>query len=256
LLKSLPSKSSEQVKPLVHERRFPTRKSVGAAIVLLIVMMLAYWLPKLLPVPEKPPEIANSKETFINSATDSLPAANDISDVINNIPDTAPSENPVVKEKIIANYEEVSPVTDTTASWSELFIEVKPWADLYINEQLVDSQIVNKTLNLPPGSYSIVFIHPNFPPRMNRLDLNPGDRRQISWSFLSEAGYLWVEVQPWANVFIDGKFIDTTPLNKPVACKSGDRIVELTHPNLPNHREIVTITQGDTATLRVNLTIQ
>jgi serine/threonine protein kinase len=256
MLNTLPPAGREPVKPLFGKRRYPVKKGVGAAIVLLLVMMLAYWLPNLIPTQEASPEIANSKETVITSETDSLPASNEISDVVHTISDTAPSENPVVGEKIIADYEEVSPATDTTGHWSELFIEVKPWADLYINEQLVDSQIVKRTLNLPPGSYSIVFVHPNFPPRMNRFDLNPGDRKEISWSFLSQAGYLWVEVQPWANVYIDGKFIDSTPLNRPVACKSGDRIVELTHPNLPNHREVVTITRGDTATLRVNLTIQ
>jgi hypothetical protein len=163
------------------------------------------------------------------------------------------SSKPVTEEKIIAKPVDVSGSKETTGNWGELLIDVKPWADVYIDEQLVDSQVVKKQLKLPPGSHSIVFVHPNFTPRINRFELNPGDSKTISWSFLSEAGYLWIEVQPWAKVYIDGKYIDTTPLTRPVACKTGDTVVELTHPNFSTHRQIVTITQGDTVALRVNL---
>ena len=99
-------------------------------------------------------------------------------------------------------------VKDTVAVPGELTIEVLPWADVYINDQLLDSH-----LSLPPDIYSIVFVYPNFQPRINRIDLKEGDRQSIFWSFLSAAGYLWIEVKPWANIYIDGKFIDTTPLS-------------------------------------------
>ena len=62
-----------------------------------------------------------------------------------------------------------------------------------------------------------------------------------------------IEVEPWAKIYIDGKYIDTTPLSKPVPVESGEHVLELVHPNYPEHREIVKILKGDTIAIRKNL---
>jgi hypothetical protein len=41
-----------------------------------------------------------------------------------------------------------------------------------------------------------------------------------------------IRVQPWALVTIDGQFIDTTPMKRPVALSLGPHTITLNHPKL------------------------
>lgn len=143
-----------------------------------------------------------------------------------------------------------SAVTEPIA---RLNIEVEPWAKIVIDGQEVDAHVTRKNFSLSPGKYTIAFIHPGFSPRVMQLEIAPGEEKNLHWSFLADAGYLWVEARPWAEVFIDNKFRDTTPLNQPLALSSGEHLLELKHPHLASHREIITIRAGDTLRVQVVL---
>lgn len=133
-----------------------------------------------------------------------------------------------------------------TESIARLNIEVEPWAKIVIDGQEVDAHVTRKNFPLSPGKYTVAFIHPGFSPRVMQLEIAPGEEKSLRWSFLNDAGFLWVEARPWAEVFIDNKFRDTTPLNQPLALSSGEHLLELKHPHLASHREIITIRAGDT----------
>ena len=56
----------------------------------------------------------------------------------------------------------------------------------------------------------------------------------------SEAGYLMVIAEPWAEVRVDGVSLETTPFANPLALTPGVHYVELTHPNFETvSREIM-----------------
>jgi serine/threonine protein kinase len=253
LIETLSSTKSEQIRPVLRNKRFSVKKMAIIVIVLLFVSAFLYWLPKTKQTQSKTSAAASFNDSIFSNEIDSLHSQNITSPADMENLERAVSTKTVPKEKISTDKDTIYSAEETTVNWGELMIDVKPWADVYINDQLLDSQVVKRHLTLQPDSYLVVLSHPNFAPRINRFELNPGDSKTISWSFLSEAGYLWIEVQPWAEVFLDGKYVDTTPLTRPVTCHTGDAVVELKHPNFPNHRQIVTITQGDTVALRVNL---
>ncbi|MBN1560369.1 serine/threonine protein kinase [candidate division KSB1 bacterium] len=48
-------------------------------------------------------------------------------------------------------------------------------------------------------------------------------------------GRLFVECQPWAHIYIDSQFIDTTPLEDAIPVRPGDHDVQLKHPNFPTY---------------------
>ena len=80
--------------------------------------------------------------------------------------------------------------------------------------------------------------------------MQAGERKEIRYSFLQQAGYLQVEVRPWADVFVDGQHLDTTPLQFPIALSPGQHLVELKNPYYETVRRMVTISSNDTVVVR------
>ncbi|MDZ7266802.1 MAG: serine/threonine protein kinase [candidate division KSB1 bacterium] len=61
-----------------------------------------------------------------------------------------------------------------------------------------------------------------------------------------EIGYLEVAVNPWGEIWIDGKAYDTTPLVAPLALSPGLHEISVRHPRLGTQTQRVIIAKGDT----------
>jgi hypothetical protein len=71
----------------------------------------------------------------------------------------------------------------------------------------------------------------------------------------ASAGGLRVVATPWAEVTVDGQRIDLTPIGRPIPLPAGPHFVVLTHPSAPPVRRAVTISEGETTTLDVAMSI-
>ncbi len=79
-------------------------------------------------------------------------------------------------------------------------------------------------------------------PNDNRLELVPRD-----------GGSLRIVVTPWAEVSIDGQYVDTTPFARSVPLSSGTHYVKLTHPDAEPETRVVVLAPGEAAHLEVAL---
>jgi serine/threonine-protein kinase len=70
----------------------------------------------------------------------------------------------------------------------------------------------------------------------------------------AETGRLRILVRPWADVVIDGRKIDTTPIGKPIALRPGKHVVLLQHPSV-TERRVVEIEKGQQITMDVTLNV-
>lgn len=66
-----------------------------------------------------------------------------------------------------------------------------------------------------------------------------------------ENGQLSVECFPWANVFVDDKLIDQTPINS-YSISSGKHIIKLENPNFPAYNQTVTIISNNQTSIKIN----
>jgi serine/threonine-protein kinase len=71
----------------------------------------------------------------------------------------------------------------------------------------------------------------------------------------AEAGGLRVLATPWADVWVDGQMVDTTPFARAIPLAAGKHYVVLVHPNAPSERREVTIAAGETTTIDVSMSI-
>ena len=66
-------------------------------------------------------------------------------------------------------------------------------------------------------------------------------------------GYLKFSVTPWAEVYVDGNYIDRTPIRAPLKFEAGRHAVILRHPNRKEYRQNIEIKPGDTTYVAVSL---
>ncbi|UCF64686.1 MAG: PEGA domain-containing protein, partial [bacterium] len=137
---------------------------------------------------------------------------------------------------------------ETLQSFIELDIE--PWGILSIDGVLVDSFAHVEKFELAAGMHQFIIAHPSFPPKILDLKILPGQSRSISYSFIEYCGFLTIEVRPWADVYIDGKLVDSTPLARPIILAEGQHILELRHPAFQKYRQEISILAGDTLVMR------
>ncbi len=66
---------------------------------------------------------------------------------------------------------------------------------------------------------------------------------------------LRVLAQPWAEVYIDGKLVDVTPVGRPIEVRPGAHKVLFKHPNAPDERRSIEIIAGQTMVLDVTMKV-
>ncbi len=67
--------------------------------------------------------------------------------------------------------------------------------------------------------------------------------------------FLRVVAEPWAEVIVDGKHVDTTPFARSIPLMAGTHYVRLEHPNAPTERRTVNMVPGETVLLDVQMRV-
>jgi eukaryotic-like serine/threonine-protein kinase len=65
-------------------------------------------------------------------------------------------------------------------------------------------------------------------------------------------GELFVEANPWADVYINNRKIDTTPLQQSIQLNAGKYELKLVHPDFPTYFKTIEIQQNKLRTVKVN----
>ncbi len=82
----------------------------------------------------------------------------------------------------------------------------------------------------------------------DQVRIRGGETLTKTYSF-SDLGYLQVVVQPWAEVYIDGRYVGQTPFSK-IQVTVGKHTVILRHPELGEKQAVVEIQSNETTRLR------
>ncbi len=136
---------------------------------------------------------------------------------------------------------------------ASLEVVIKPWAILLLDGAIIDSMVSERRLSLSPGNHRLVLSHPKFAPKIFNIDVKAGENKNLSYSFYEQVGYLAIEVRPWAEIFLNGKYIETTPINHLVLMNRGEHLLELKNPYFDTYRQLLQIEAGDTLYLKHTL---
>jgi hypothetical protein len=111
-----------------------------------------------------------------------------------------------------------------------------------------------RPLRLPAGEHTIVVTRPPFEPIVRSIRIGPGEELRVTADFLESAGYIRCVVSPWAEIYVDGIYRETTPTDRPIAVTEGSRTVRFHHPVLGDTAWQVAVARKET--VNVNLVLR
>ena len=94
-----------------------------------------------------------------------------------------------------------------------------------------------------------MFSNPNFAPIVKELEVQSKLLSTVEVNFLKTSGYIFVSVEPWAEIYVDDQYRDTTPLSKPIVVSAGTRRLRLHNPAYKDIVRNLTVDPGDTVRL-------
>jgi len=122
-------------------------------------------------------------------------------------------------------------------------ISVRPWAEVTIDGQPLGVTPLSRPALLEPGRHRALLKNPYFPDLTKSFEVS-GESGELTIDLDDEFAFLDVVVKPWAEVALDGRVVDTTPLSRPIPAALGRHILTLRHPDLG---ESVQSIRADTA---------
>jgi serine/threonine protein kinase len=146
-----------------------------------------------------------------------------------------------------------TPITAVRDS-GRLFVTSSPWAKVYVDNQLIGETPMSMPVQLPSGTHAVMFANPSFEPIVRTVTIEPGRDVTVNGDFLVSAGYLLCVVKPWAEVFVNEQYKDTTPLSKPLMLSPGRYTVRFHNAAFPDIIREITVRSKDTTTVTVSFT--
>ena len=145
----------------------------------------------------------------------------------------------------------VSQADSASTLWSPgdsgyVSITCNPWGKVYLDEQYVGTTPIAGSIRVAAGSHTIAFNNPQFAPIIRTIAVRKNEDLPVEADFLKASGYLLFNVSPWAEIFVDDQYRETTPLSTPLVVSSGTRKIRLSHPSFSDHVLEVGVSAGDT----------
>jgi len=155
-------------------------------------------------------------------------------EVSRNVSSNEPSQVSVALKKI-----EKKPVS--SSGFSYIRINVDPWAKIYIDNQYIETTPIAAPIKIASGVHTVKFENPNFKTWQKKVVLKPGKTVTLDVKLEPREGFLRLTVKPWADVYIDGKFYETTPIAKPIKLSAGKHNLKLINPSFKPYEEQIVI---------------
>lgn len=282
VLEGAPTSLGKLVQPLITETQssppaqsktkipsfgLPRLLAVGLAVTLVFAWQMGKKAPESLVA-----DTLNIESTSGDSSDTQLsPAAemDEISKTINKVHEdrqpmiTTPDLPEEPKEELVAvsalpieeNGEDANVPTGTEAVESAgLFLRVKPWGDIYINGTMRETSPLFSPLELAEGRYELEIRNPEYTSFRSDVTLTAGKIDTMEVILQSAEGFLDLQVVPWAQVYINEEYLETTPLEKPLTLPVGTHTLRLLNPTYRSWEGTIEIKPDKTTQKRVSLT--
>jgi serine/threonine protein kinase len=145
-------------------------------------------------------------------------------------------------------------VSKAKAASDSGFVQISctPWGKVFLGNEYVGTTPLAGSLKVRAGVYTMTFNNPSFLPLVRTVIVRPGAQTIVDASFLDQVGYLLVVSHPWAHIYVDDQYRETTPLGQPLILSSGHRKIRLHNPA---YEDIVTdVLVGVRDTVRLDKT--
>ncbi len=170
------------------------------------------------------------------------------SDIGNERAETRLDKNtePKVSDKSSSVNEQPEKKVEPEIKNGSLFVDCKPWADLYIDGKKIDTTPLEESIELESGEYNLKLVHPNFPEWSEQIFVPENNMLSIQVNMDTLVGFLDCKIRPWGEVILDGKSYGVTPLDKPIRLAPGSYNLTLKNSGFSSFNKKITVSRRDT----------
>jgi hypothetical protein len=127
-----------------------------------------------------------------------------------------------------------------------------PWAKVFVDNKLIGETPLDAPVFLASGTHTIIFTHPSFEPLIKTIAITGNGQLVVNCNFLESAGFLNCTARPWAEIFVDDAYKDTTPLAKAILLSAGKHRARFHNPSFQDIYRDITIVAQDTLNLSID----
>jgi len=169
------------------------------------------------------------------------------------------TSRPVSKKSIMASKPSRvnSMVVDTpekNSASAGVFVVCRPWGDIYVNGEKAETTPLFEPILLSAGSHLIEIRNPDYQAFEKRVELGNGQIDTMEVVLQAAKGFLDIQVIPWAQIYVNGEYYETTPLEKPLSLSVGKHTIRLLNPTYPSCEGTIEILANETSQTKVTLT--
>jgi serine/threonine-protein kinase len=135
---------------------------------------------------------------------------------------TASTEDGIVSGSHTVDHSAVAKLQTTS-----ILVKSWPWSKVYLNYQPLDVTPMTAPRNVDPGTYLLSLQNPDFPVWSDSIIIKANKQNEFFFNLDSLFYFLNLEVIPWGEVYIDGKYIGTTPLSQPIHLSRKQHRIEI-----------------------------
>ncbi|MDK9700823.1 MAG: protein kinase [bacterium] len=129
-----------------------------------------------------------------------------------------------------------------------LRITSDPWAVLETDTGIKETLPIANAIELEEGEHIIRLTNPKFPLITKRVTIHPYEVERLHVELWREVGAVKIgHIDPWADIYINGTKVASTPVATPIAVKPGTVTVKLVNPKYPPRIVQLTLTAGETS---------
>jgi serine/threonine protein kinase len=168
---------------------------------------------------------------------------------------SVPSEKSnALQEATLKGKQDSKPLSDeykASIDSGSVRITSTPWAKVFVDNKLIGETPLDAPVYLASGTHTIVFTHPSFEPMIKSVTITRNVQLAVNCNFLESAGFLNCTVRPWAEIFVDDVYKDTTPLAKAILLSAGKHRARFHNPSFQDIYRDITIAAQDTLNLSI-----
>ncbi len=232
-----------------NPKRRPYLKA-AAAVIFPVLIILGFWIFK-----SNHPEVPPSSTDKMQNSSVKQDAGAPVKTVFKeNVPagQTGKIKPNPEKNSPLSQLKTKSRISDDVSLSGMLQVDCYPWADVYVDGRKVDRTPIQQPIKLSAGMHKLELVHPDYPALDRNIKIKGGYVDSVKINLNDLVGYLNCNVYPWGKIFIAGKYIGTTPLNKPLVMLPGNYQLIIKNTGYKDVEKMITIKAKQTLDINVN----
>jgi serine/threonine protein kinase len=164
---------------------------------------------------------------------------------------SSPVQPEPLQQSRVLKQREISTTTSIPLSMDSgtVLLTSTPWAKVYVDNVFFGETPLSRPLTFSTGKHTVTFMHPSFGPIHQTITVKKNRELHVAGNFIKSAGFLNCIATPWAEVYIDEQYKDTTPLERPIVLSPGKHQVRFKNSSFVDVLREVEIKSKDTISL-------